>query len=99
MTQLSEAIARYHRLLESGQYNDLSWAHQLQDRMQAENLAVAGRPVSPVLRPHFITHRQYTGLVKAVEAFSSAIQRVEKMAVSSPALLSRMELLPAEKML
>ena len=40
MTQLSEAIARYHRLLESGQYNDLAWAQQLQERMQAENLAV-----------------------------------------------------------
>src|SRR5215471_686933 len=99
MTQLGEAIARYHKILEGDRYKDLSWAHDLQERMKANNLAIGGRPVSPVLRPHFITRRQYTGLVKAVEAFSSAIGRIEKMAISSPALLSRMELLPAEKML
>ncbi len=99
MTQLSEAIARYHKILEGGAYQDLSWAHQLQDRMKANNLAVGGKPVSPVLRPHFITRRQYAGLVKAVESFSSALERIEKLAIASPALLSRMELLPAEKML
>src|SRR5579862_8963203 len=99
MTQLGEAITRYHKLLEGSQYQNLAWAHQLQERMQANNLAVSGRPVSPVLRPHFITRRQYAGLAKAVESFSSAVERIEKLAISSPALLARMELLPAEKML
>jgi hypothetical protein len=99
MTQLGEAVTRYHKILEGDQYADLSWAHELQERMKANNLAVSGRPVSPVLRPHFITHRQYSGLVKAVESFSSSIERIEKLAIASPALLSRMELLPAEKML
>ncbi len=97
MTQLGEAIARYHKILEGDQYKDLSWAHELQERMKAHNLAVGGRPVSPVLRPHFITRRQYAGLVKAVESFSSAIERIEKMAIGSPALLSRMELLPGRE--
>ena len=78
MNQLSEAVARYHKILESDQYKDLSWAHELQERMKAHNLVVSGRPVSPVLRPHFITRRQYAGLVKAVESFSSAIERIEK---------------------
>jgi hypothetical protein len=99
MTQLGEAIARYHKILEGSQYQDLSWAQELQERMKANNLAVSGRPVSPVLRPHFITHRQYAGLAKAVESFSGAMERIEKMAIGSPTLLSRMELLPAEKML
>src|ERR1051326_2023545 len=99
MNQVSEAIARYHKILEGDQFKDLSWAHELQERMKAKNLAVAGRPVSPVLRPHFITRRQYQNLVKAVESFSSAIERIENMAIGSPALLSRMELLPAEKLL
>ncbi|MGD0435433.1 MAG: hypothetical protein ABSB86_03135 [Bryobacteraceae bacterium] len=99
MTQLGEAIARYHKMLEGDPYKDLAWAHQLQERMRAHNLAVGGRPVSPVLRPHFITRRQYAGLVKAVDSFSKAIARIEKMAIGSPALLARMELLPAEKML
>jgi hypothetical protein len=99
MTQMGEAIARYHKILEGDQFKDLAWAHELQDRMKADNLAVGGRPVSPVLRPHFITRRQYNGLVKAVESFSSAVDRVENMAIGSPALMARMEMLPAEKML
>ena len=99
MTQMGEAVARYHKILEGDQYKDLSWAHNLQERMKAQNLAVGGRPVSPVLRPHFITRRQYQSLVKAVESFSSAVERIENLAIASPTLLSRMELLPAEKML
>lgn len=99
MTQLGEAVARYHRILESDEHKDLSWAKDLQDKMRAKNLAVSGRPISPFLRPHFISRRQYTNLSKAVECLNSAIERVEKVALSTPALLSRMELLPAEKML
>src|SRR5260370_31671602 len=98
MTQMGEAVARYHKLLEGDQFKDLSWAQELQERMKADNLAVAGRPVSPVLRPHFITRRQYNGLVKAVESFSSAVDRLANMAIGRPALMARMEMLPAEKM-
>lgn len=99
MTQMSEAVARYHKIIESDQFKDLAWAHELQERMKAQNLAVGGRPVSPVLRPHFITRRQYQNLVKAVESFSSAMERIENLAIASPQLMARMELLPAEKML
>ena len=55
--------------------------------------------MSPVLRPHFITQRQYNNLVKAAEALYCAIDRIEKMALSTPSLMSRMQMLPAEKML
>ncbi|HEX5228719.1 MAG TPA: hypothetical protein VFW44_13460 [Bryobacteraceae bacterium] len=99
MNQLSEAVTRYHKILEGDHYKSLSWAHDLQERMKAQSLVAAGRPISPVLRPHFITRRQYAGLVKAVESFSSSLQRVQTKALGSPALLARMELLPAEKML
>ena len=96
MNQLGEAIARYHKTLES---TDLSWAHQLQERMREHNLVVNGRPISPVMRPNFITRRQYANLSKAAESLVTSIDRVETIALSSPALLARMELLPAEKML
>jgi uncharacterized circularly permuted ATP-grasp superfamily protein len=99
MTQLGEAVARYHKLLEADAYKDLSWAHDLHESMKARQLTVGGKPISPVLRPHFITRRQYTGMVKAAESLITAIDRVERIAIGSPALLSRMELLPAEKML
>ena len=99
MNQVSEAVTRYHKILEGDHYKNLSWAHDLQERMKAHNLVAGGKPVSPVLRPHFITRRQYAGLVKAVESFSSSLQRVQAKALNSPALMARMELLPAEKML
>jgi hypothetical protein len=96
---LDEAIARYHKILESDPYRDLEWAEALQDRMKSSHLMAGTRPVSPVLRPHFITRRQYTNLVKAAEALFGAIHRVERLALDTPQLLARMQLLPAEKML
>jgi hypothetical protein len=99
MNQLDEAVARYQKLLESEPYKDLSWAEALADRMAAEHLTQSGRPICPFLRPNFISRRQYETMVKAAEALFSAIDRVKQMALANPALLSRMELLPAEKML
>jgi hypothetical protein len=99
MTQLNEAVARYHRLLESDAYKDLSWADALQQKMQTHHLFEGGRRASPVLRPHFITQRQYTNLVKAAEALYCAIDRIEKLALTTPSLMSRMQMLPAEKLL
>jgi len=99
MTQLGEAIARYHKLLESDRYKNLEWAEALREQMQLQHLTAGGRPISPSLRPHFITRRQYTNLVKAAEALFGSIDRVKQMALTTPALLSRMEMLPAEKML
>lgn len=99
MSQLDEAIARYHKILESGAFRDLAWATELHQRMDEGKLASGGRLICPVLRPHFITRRQYDSLVKTAEALISAIDRVQQMVLSNPALMARLELLPAEKML
>ncbi len=97
MTQLDEAVARYHKHLEAEP--SLAWAQHLQEQMRAHHMAAGGRLVCPVLRPHLITHRQYAALVKAAESLYAAIDRVKRLALENPPLLSRMELLPAEKML
>lgn len=97
MSLVSEAVARYHKLIESEPYIDLAWAHALQERIQAERLD--GRPVSPVLRPHFVSKRDYATLTKATETILSAMARMEKLILTTPALVARMQLLPAERML
>ena len=97
MSLVNEAIARYHKLIESEPYIDLAWARTLEERIQSEKLD--GRPVSPVLRPHFITKRDYAALAKAAETLLSAISRVEQMVLATPALMTRIQLLPAERML
>jgi uncharacterized circularly permuted ATP-grasp superfamily protein len=71
----------------------------LHKRMEEQHLSAGGRLICPFLRPNFITRRQYDGLVKTSEALISAIDRIQRMVLSSPSLLARMELLPAEKML
>ena len=99
MTQVGEAVARYHKILESDPYKDLGWADNLREQAQAKRLTLNNRPVCIVLRPHFVSSRQYQTMSKAAEALMSAIQRVKLMALASPALLARMDMLPAEKML
>jgi hypothetical protein len=99
MTQLDEAVTRYHKILHSDPHKDLAWAEPLRERMATEHLTVGNRLICPFLRPHFVTRRQFNSLVKATESLLSAIDRVKQVALATPALLARMELLPAEKML
>ena len=72
---------------------------QLREKLVAHELVINGRPVSPVLRPHFLSRRQYSNLMRTSESLNSAIERVRSMALAHPALMARMEMLPAEKML
>ena len=99
MSQLDDAVARYNRSLETGPHSGLAWAEALHQRMEAGKLSAGGRLICPFLRPNLISRRQYDSLVKTGEFLISAIDRMEKMVLSSPALLARLELLPAEKML
>lgn len=99
MTQLCEAVARYHRHLENEAVRNSGWLEKLREQMAEQHLVVNGRPVTPVLRPYFISRRQYTNLMKTAELINSAIERVRTLALAEPALMARMEMLPAEKML
>ncbi len=99
MTQLNEAIARYHRILEGEAFQDLGWVEAFEKNLRERHLTSGAHRISPVLRPHFITQRQYASLVKAAESLHCAIDRIERLVLSTPALMSRMAMLPAEKML
>jgi hypothetical protein len=99
MSQLDDAVVRYNKLLESGPYRDLAWVEALHERMESANLSAGGRLICPFLRPNFISRRQFESLVKTGESLICAIDRMEQMVLANPALLSRLDLLPAEKML
>ena len=99
MSQLDDAVLRYNKLLESGPCRDLAWAEALHQKMESSGLTAGGRLICPFLRPNFISRRQYDSLVKTGESLIAAIDRTQQMVLSSPGLLSRLELLPAEKML
>jgi hypothetical protein len=99
MSLLDEAVTKYNKLIEGGPCGDLSWATALHERMEAEKLLAGGRLICPFLRPSFISRRQYDTLVRTGESLICAIDRMEQMVLTNPALLARLELLPAEKML
>src|ERR1039458_9990766 len=99
MSQLEEAVAKYNKLLENGPFSDLAWAEALQERMESNNLSAGGRLICPFLRPNFISRRQYDNLVKTGESLIGAIDRIQQRVMDSPALLARLDLLPAAKML
>jgi hypothetical protein len=99
MAQLADAIARYHKLLNQDSFRDLAWADDLQERMRQQHLTESGRLLTPVLRPHFISRRQLESLSRAAEQLASILDQVEALALECPPLLSRIQMLPAEKML
>ena len=99
MSYLDDAVSRYNRLLENGAQRDLSWVDELQSSMEERGLTAGGRLICPFLRPSFVSRRQYESLVRTSEALIAAIDRMEQMVLANPALLARLELLPAEKML
>lgn len=99
MTQLGEAIARYHKILEQDRDRNSDWMAQLREQFRSQNLVVNGRSVSPVLRPHFVSRRQYNNLVATAESLWSAMVRARALALTRPQIMARMVLLPAEKML
>src|SRR5947207_7952959 len=99
MSQLDEAIARYHNILECDSHNDLAWVTELQAHMEAEKLSFGGRLICPFLRPHFITRRQYDSLVKTGETLISAVDRMQQMVLDNPALVPPLELLPAVRVM
>jgi hypothetical protein len=99
MNQVDEAVARYHKLLETDPYRDLGWVEQLHQAMTASQLVLGGKPVSAFLRPHFLTRRQYDAMAKGAEALAAAVDRVRQLAIATPALMARLDMLPGERML
>jgi hypothetical protein len=97
MNLATEAIARYHKLIESEPYIDLGWATTLQEQLRVAKLS--NHPMSPVLRPHLIVVREHAALEKAAATVLSAIRRAEQIVLASPVLMTRLQLLPAERML
>ena len=99
MNQVDEAIARYHKILETEPFRDLGWVEQFHATLRSRKMELAGRPVSPFLRPNLVTRKQFDGLVIGGQLLASAVDRIRQLAMADPTLMARMDLLPAERML
>jgi hypothetical protein len=96
---VDDAVVRFHKILDSQLYANLEWAESLSAKMRETGLVSGARLISPFLRPHFVSQKQYEALAKSTASLIEAIDRVTALAIAQPALLQRLELLPAERML
>lgn len=99
MPSLGDVVSRYHRLMEQNGFLDAAWAEDLQLRMRRQRLTDSGRLLSPVLRPCFVTQKQVDVLTRTAAQVGSIFDRLESILMARPALLNRLQILPAEKSL
>ncbi|MGQ0543197.1 MAG: hypothetical protein ACT4O9_15340 [Blastocatellia bacterium] len=93
---LKEAVTHYHSLLED---HDLAAAsfRLLHEGLEKNKLVFGGRPLSPYLRPHFITAADWELVKTTCETVWSALQKVKDAAVKDDALLDELGVTEIEK--
>ncbi len=93
---LKEAVAHYHKLLEE---NDLAAESHavLHEGLEQNKLIFGGRPLSPYLRPHFITEADWSRIRAICEVVWSALQKVKDAAVADDSLLDELGITEIEK--
>jgi hypothetical protein len=93
---LKEAVAYYHELLEDEQLAYESF-QVLHDGLEHHKLIFGGRPLSPYLRPHFVTESDWARATSICETVWSALQKVKDAAVDDDALLNELGVTDIEK--
>ncbi len=92
-------MIEFREMLDDGAFRNLSWAQKLQNAMRARGLSDAGRLISPVLRPCFLSGAQVDRLAEACVRVSSLFNRLETTFSKSPEWMQRLRMLPSEKVL
>lgn len=93
---LREAVAKYHDLLNEGNLAETSRA-VLDDGLERSKLIFGGRPLSPYLRPHFVTEQDFARITRVCETVWAAIEKVKDAALSNPSLLDELGLTEIER--
>lgn len=93
---IREAVAHYHSLLEDHDLAAESY-RVLHEGLEKNRLIFGGRPLSPYLRPHFITGSDWERIKTTCETVWSALQKVKDAAVEDDALLDELGVTPIER--
>jgi uncharacterized circularly permuted ATP-grasp superfamily protein len=93
---LTEAVAYYHQLLEDAELAAASF-EALQAALETDRLIFGGRPLSPYLRPHFITADDWQRITRTCEVVWGALQKVKDAAIQDDAILDELGLTEIEK--
>jgi hypothetical protein len=93
---LKEAVAHYHDLLADADLAASSLEH-LDQGLERAKLIFGGRRLSPYLRPHFVTEKDFARVVQVCETVWSAIEKVKDAAVADEAVLDHLGLTEIER--
>jgi len=93
---LTEALARYHDLLTD---HDLAESSRvmLDEGLERSRLIFGGRRLSPYLRPHFVTEKDFAHICQICETVWSAIQKVKDAAIHDHSLVDDLGLSQIER--
>ena len=95
---LKQAVAYYHDLLEDESLAAESF-RVLHEGLEHHKLIFGGRPLSPYLRPHFITAVDWDRVKFTCETIWGALQTVKDAAVRDDVLLDELGITDIEKQL
>ncbi len=93
---LKQAIEYYNELLANEALANASF-RVLRDGLEHNKLIFGGRPLSPYLRPHFVTEDDWQKATASCEIVWSALQKVKDAAVADDALLDELGVTEIEK--
>jgi len=93
---IKDAVAYYNELLEDADLASQS-LRVLTEGLESNKLIFGGRPLSPYLRPHFITREDWDRVRVICETVWSALQKVKDAAVQDDAILDELGLTDIEK--
>lgn len=86
---LKEAVDFYNRILEDAEIAGESY-RMLQEGLESNKLIFGGRPLSPYLRPHFVTADDWKRVCSICETVWSALQKVKDAAVADDNILNEL---------
>src|SRR5687768_18554213 len=86
---LQEAVEFYHQLLEDAEVAESS-RQMLDEGLERSKLIFGGRRLSPYLRPHFVTERDWARVCRICETVWGAIQKVKDAAVADESVLDEL---------
>src|SRR5687768_14269840 len=93
---LKQAVAFYHQLLEDHETAESS-RRLLHESLENNRLIFGGRPLSPYLRPHFVTEDDWARAVQICETVWSALQKVKDAAIGNEEILDELGVTEIEK--
>ncbi|HUR97455.1 MAG TPA: circularly permuted type 2 ATP-grasp protein [Pyrinomonadaceae bacterium] len=93
---INEAVRHYHNLLDDADLASASF-RVLHDGLERNKLIFGGRPLSPYLRPHFVTEDDWRNATATCEIIWSALQKVKDAAVADDSLLDELGVTEIEK--